>query len=551
LNPAAAWGYNRYTISAAAEAAMRRAMLLLGFAALMLSAATAQAERRVALVIGNGAYQHAARLPNPVNDAAAMADLFRRAGFDVVEAQTDLGIIAFKRALRDFGATAASSDVAVVYFAGHGIEARGVNYLIPTDARLARDLDADDEAVSLDRVVSELEPARRLRLVILDACRDNPFVTTMRRSLATRALSRGLAQVEPTTRDTLVAFAAKAGSTADDGSGSHSPFTTALLKHITVPGLDVRLALGRVRDEVFESTRRRQEPFVYGSLGGATVALVATPKAEPAPGPAPAVNPVADARRDYELTERVGTKEAWDSFLAVHKSGFYADLARAARAKLEPASPVAPETQPTVRLGPTPPPGGTAETPPAGAEAPAEQAQKDRVAALPPPADTPPAGPAVLARQLQAELKRVGCYAGAVDGDWGAGSRSALSLYNRHAGAKLDLALASLAAIEAVRGKSTRVCPLTCGRGMRAEGDTCVAIREPATRREPASRREAPPKREAAPERRAPKRAAAPEPRPASRGPASSLCQSFFTGAGGRRCCTYDPPTGAPRIICE
>jgi hypothetical protein len=169
-----------------------------------------------------------------------------------------------------------------------------------------------------------------------------------------------------------------------------------------------------------------------------------------------------------------------------------------------------------------------------------------------------------LAHQLQTELKRVGCDPGTVDGEWSGKSRQALALFNKHAGTGFDVKVASLEAIEGVRGKTGRVCPLTCGRGTRAEGDTCVAIREPAAtpepkqqqRRvhEPVSRRE-PPKREerrARPERdHTPARSPARESRSGGGGgPASSLCQSFFS-QGGRKCCTYDPPTGAPRIICQ
>src|SRR6476620_6329358 len=157
-------------------------------------------------------------------------------------------------------------DVAVVFYAGHGLEVDGTNYLIPTDAKLASDIDVEDEAISLDRVLRVLEPARSLRLVILDACRDNPFVKTMKRTLASRSFGRGLAGVEPAMSNTLIAFAAKAGSTANDGEGAHSPFTTALLKHLTAPGLDLRIAFGKVRDDVFASTGARQEPHVMDRL---------------------------------------------------------------------------------------------------------------------------------------------------------------------------------------------------------------------------------------------------------------------------------------------
>ncbi|MGD5570952.1 caspase family protein, partial [Xanthomonas citri pv. citri] len=146
-----------------------------------------------------------------------------------------------------------------------------------------------------------------LKLVILDACRDNPFATSMKRTVASRAIGRGLAKVEPSMSDTLIAFAARAGAVASDGDGQNSPFATALVRNIAEPGLDLRIAFGRVRDEVLKATGNRQEPFVYGSLGGDTVALV--PRA---------ADPEAEARVDYELAAQVGTREAWDSFLAKH-----------------------------------------------------------------------------------------------------------------------------------------------------------------------------------------------------------------------------------------
>ena len=233
------------------------------------------ADKRVALVIGNGKYQHAPNLLNPSNDAAAVNLLLKGAGFDTVIAQENLGVSDLRRAVRDFTEQTRDADIAVIYYAGHGIEVSGTNYLVPVDASLRRDIDVEDETVSLDRLLQVLEPAKRLRLVILDACRDNPFAKSMTRTMASRAVGRGLARVEPVTSDTLIAFAAKAGSTAADGAGIHSPFTSALLKHVVTPGLDVRLAFGRVRDEVLEKTGSKQEPFVYGSLGGKTVTLAA------------------------------------------------------------------------------------------------------------------------------------------------------------------------------------------------------------------------------------------------------------------------------------
>src|SRR3954447_11104679 len=184
----------------------------------------AWAGNRVALIIGNSAYKNAAPLSNPVNDAAIVEATLKNAGFDVVQNRRDLQAVEMRRTLRDFADQARDADVAVIYYAGHGMEIEGTNYLIPVDATLERDTDVYDEAFSLDRVLLAIEPARQLRLVIVDACRDNPFAETMKRTSGTRSVSRGLARIEPTTTNTLVAFAAKAGLTALDGNSKNSPY---------------------------------------------------------------------------------------------------------------------------------------------------------------------------------------------------------------------------------------------------------------------------------------------------------------------------------------
>src|SRR6201998_2067580 len=280
----------------------------------------AMADKRVALVIGNTAYQKVTRLTNPANDSGAMAETLKNAGFDVVDLERDLNVNQMRRTLREFSDRVRDADVAVVYYAGHGMEIDGTNYLVPVDAVLERDLDAFDEAIPLDRILAVIEPARQLRLVILDAWRDNPFTETMKRTMGSRAVGRGLAKVEPSSPNTLIAFAAKAGSTASDGDSKNSPFTAALVKYLPKPGLDLRKAFGYVRDDVLKATNNRQEPFVYGSLGGDDVTLV------PASSAATPTNAVPDPnsaiRRDYELAERVGTKPVWDSFIANYPNGF-------------------------------------------------------------------------------------------------------------------------------------------------------------------------------------------------------------------------------------
>jgi hypothetical protein len=309
---------------------MRRFLTIaavIGWALLALTPGEAlAADRRVALVVGNSNYSTVPQLPNPSRDANAVAKMFKDAGFQTIETYLDVGNLDFKRAIRKFEDVAVDSDIAVLYYAGHGLEIGGTNYLIPIDARLASDRDAPDEAIPLDRLVLSADGAKKLRVIILDACRDNPYAGKMRREsrAALRAVSSGLGKVEPSSTDTLIAYAAKAGSTAEDGDRDHSPFTAALLKHLTVPGLDLRLAFGRVKDEVMKATNGRQEPFVYGSLGGGNYSLVPAPVEVKGA----TTSAAADVKADYELVEKIGSRKAWEVFLSTHKAGFYADLAR-------------------------------------------------------------------------------------------------------------------------------------------------------------------------------------------------------------------------------
>ncbi|GEP12087.1 caspase family protein [Methylobacterium gnaphalii] len=236
------------------------------FAALAFGDA-ALAETRVALVIGNSAYRSVPALPNPRRDAGRVAASLGSAGFQSVTVVDDASRADLITALNRFSDAAERADWAIVYYAGHGIEIGGANYLIPVDARLKSDRDITDEAISLDRVLESIEPAHKLRVVVLDACRDNPFAGAMRRTIATRSVGRGLAQVEPE-GGTLVAFAAKHGQTALDGDGANSPFAEALARRIVTPGVEINKLFRLVRDDVMAATGRRQEPFVYGSLPG-------------------------------------------------------------------------------------------------------------------------------------------------------------------------------------------------------------------------------------------------------------------------------------------
>ena len=226
-------------------------------------------DRRIALVIGNSAYENVPALPNPVRDAAFVAETLKRTGFESVTVLTNQRKEALITALRNFATQAEKADWAVVYYAGHGMEVSGVNYLIPTDARIAADRDIGFEAVPLEQLLNAAERAKKLRLVILDACRDNPFANQMKRTLtvASRSVSRGLAAVEPEA-GTLVVYAAKDGETAIDGDGSNSPFAQAFVKNLQTPGLEVRRLFDFVRDDVMDATGRKQKPFSYGSISG-------------------------------------------------------------------------------------------------------------------------------------------------------------------------------------------------------------------------------------------------------------------------------------------
>jgi tetratricopeptide (TPR) repeat protein len=234
------------------------------------AAAPAARDVRVALVIGNSAYQSVAHLLNPRRDAQAVADALRQAGFQTVQLAMDLDHDAMMKALRSFRDVADSADWALIYFAGHGIEIDGVNYLIPVDAKLADEREVDTEAVPYEDLLSTVGRAKALRLIILDACRVNPFKDRMRHLAPSRGGGvRGLAPPPESEPGTLVVYSAKGGEVAaDDADGVNSPFARAFVQEVKVPGREVRRLFDYVRDDVIDATNNRQEPFTYGSLPG-------------------------------------------------------------------------------------------------------------------------------------------------------------------------------------------------------------------------------------------------------------------------------------------
>ncbi len=236
-------------------------------AALAAGLPSASVARKVALIVGNGAYKNVQKLDNPPRDAKLIADTFRGLGFQTVTLAPDLTRDRFFAALREFGSQAEKADWAVVYYAGHGMEIGGINYLIPVDAKLAADHDAETQAVALEQVIAAVGGARKLRLVLLDACRDNPFENTMQRTIALKLVNKGLSNIEPEA-GFMVVYAAKHGETALDGDSFNSPFATVLARVIKEPRIEVRKLFDIVRDDVWKVTNRTQQPFTYGSLPG-------------------------------------------------------------------------------------------------------------------------------------------------------------------------------------------------------------------------------------------------------------------------------------------
>jgi hypothetical protein len=558
--------------------------------------ASAATQTKVALIIGNGAYKGVPELPNPTNDATAVAGAFLRLGFSV-RLVTDASYDEMRRALLEFSQKARDSEMAVVFFAGHGIELGGENWLIPVDAELKTDLDTEQEAISLRSVMLMVSAASKLGVIMLDACRNNPFINKVKRSLATRAVTRGLNRVEPM-NNVLVAYAARDGTTASDGGSDHSPFTTALLKHLETPGLEVTFLFRNVRDDVIAATGNEQQPFVYGSLSKEAIyfkpppavaapmapdqiawsmlkettdeaalkrfatqypkselrkdaeariaALEAAQAAKPVPaGPDETTWALLKETTDEAALKRFATQYP-NSALRKDAEARIAALAAAQVAKPTPPGPdevtwallkettdegalkrfTAQYPKSTLRKDaeariaaleaaqaakPVPPKpdeltwGWLKDTTDEAAlkrftkQYPDSALRKDaeaRIAALEPAAKVAPANPVVdtheLARSLQFELKRVGCFSGAVNGEFDDATKAAWHSFTKLTSISLPDDVSS-DAIKAVRGINKRICPLVCPRGEHVEGETCVGNPPPPPKR---AAREAAPARE-------------------------------------------------------
>ncbi len=399
--------------------------LLSGIFLLSLAVYPVNAGKRVALVIGNSAYQHATTLRNPKADAEAIASLLEDLDFDVVTG-TDLKMRDFADTVNGFAEKLHGANVALFYYAGHGLQVHGRNYLAPVDARLRHEAGLEFEAVKLRTILALMERRRRINLVFLDACRDNPLAQKLARNMGTRstAVGRGWAR-EETGVGTLIAFATQPGNVALDGDGKHSPFAQALLEHSATPGLDIAQLMRRVRREVVKVSAGKQvpwshssllEPFVFKEEIGSAPAAVARSRSD--------IEMMAMKRRlrelEKQLTQQQEPKET-------------PKVAALTETNTQPIAPPKPETKLDGRE---------------------------------------------LTLALQEELKRVGCDPGAIDGHWGVKGRSALSRFNQMAKLNIPISEPTLVALDALKTKTKRVCRKRkqCGAGkVLSRNGQCIA----------------------------------------------------------------------------
>lgn len=423
--------------------------VLLAVALTLVVQSGARAEGRVALVIGNSSYEKIPALANPKRDAALMANTLRHVGFEVVTA-IDADRRTMGRAIRDFGKTLRSAGrdaVGLIYFAGHGIQARGANYLIPIGATIEDAADLDIEALSASDILAQLESAgNRLNLVILDACRNNPLQGSM------RSMGRGLARIKAAS-GTLVAFAAAPGQVASDGARGNSPYTAALAQAMLKPGLTVEQVFKQVRVSVEDQTGGQQTPWEESSLRGEfyfTPAVQTTTTQAPAP---PAPKPAADNSVEMVFWDTV--KDSHDkvllqSYIDRYPNGAFSTLAQLMIARLDTAN------QTTTRTAPSDDQQFAAIAPGAPTDADADQDPD-------------------LPRKIQAALAEAGCDPGGVDGQWGRNSQKALDRFARYAKLTLPDEPVSGQTLRLLQRHDGRVCPLSCNARQVEKNGRCVA----------------------------------------------------------------------------
>jgi uncharacterized caspase-like protein len=319
---------------------MRFLIAALSIAGLLISATVAKADKRVAFVVGNGAYKNVAALPNPAIDAKSMAKVLRNVGFDVVEG-TNLTRDKMTERLLEFGKKAEGADVALFFYAGHGIAINGTNYLLPVDADIKSEMDVKlGTAINIDVTLEQTMADAKVKLVFLDACRDNPFANKIKSNNPTRSLSvqSGLAEMT-SGQGTLIAFATGPGQTALDGQeGTNSPFTRALMANITAPGVEIQQAMTKVRAQVNEETNKNQLPWGHTNLIGSVFLNPAAAGATAEAPNTPAVTTTAASEVELEFWRSIkdsNKPEELNAYLTNYPNGTFKPLALARIASLQ------------------------------------------------------------------------------------------------------------------------------------------------------------------------------------------------------------------------
>jgi uncharacterized caspase-like protein len=326
---------------------MRTLTIIVSLMCMALSVSAAKADRRVAFVVGNGAYKNVAQLPNPPIDAKAMASTLRNVGFEVIEG-SNLTRDQMTEKLLDFGRKAQGSDIAVFYYAGHGIAVSGTNYLLPVDADIKSEMDVKlGAAINIDLTLDQTMGDAKVKLVFLDACRDNPFAAKIKSNSATRSVNVGSGLAEMKSGEgTLIAFATGPGQTALDGQeGNNSPFTRALIDNITKPGVEIQQAMTSVRAQVNEETHKGQLPWGHTNLIGAVylnppqqgqqVANAAPTASSSAPAATAPSNSDGVELEYWRSVKETNKPEELNAYLSAYPNGQFKALALARLAAIQ------------------------------------------------------------------------------------------------------------------------------------------------------------------------------------------------------------------------
>jgi hypothetical protein len=473
----------------------RFASILLVLLSVVAASVPARAEKRVALVVGNAAYKYTARLANPTNDADDITAALRNVGFEVTVVK-DVDKRSLEMAMANFGRQAQEADAALVYYAGHGIQYQGLNYLMPVDARLEDEYSINYELTRIDDVLFALSKARGVKILILDACRNNPLAERLSSRGVNRdfAQTRGLARIEAP-RGMLVAFATQSDQVAVDGVGRNSPFTGALLKEIEEPGIEIATLFRRVAIDVNRATGGRQLPELSISMAG-----------------------------EFYLNTRETDMQAWAKLRGSSDrrqlSGFITQypnsplisdvqerltaLDRAEKLRLQEEARVQAEREQMirersqhdrfesgrialdeVRQDPSEEGRHRTDAPVASEERPGapEKLPVTHSASLPPPEPVSPPSRqpdalsgSALVQGIKRELKRLGCYTGRIDDDWTTSeTRSSLNRFAKYANLPAEPKIPDVELFDFVRSRPDRVCPLECGAQKIERNGQCVA----------------------------------------------------------------------------